>query len=330
MTLIARSWLEEKTWLVPGLVLTVLTASVAFALSPDWFNARFALDILPLWVACGGVMGAVVAFTSIAAARAASPFDQARAFITHQPGRIMVFALGLLLAGMNLIAFMALKPLLNQYVPFWAGPWFAEIDYRLFFNHDPWTLLTTLNNRPMGIFYHRGWFALILLALAIVLAARPGRDKSALLLTYFTLWSVAGPLIHALLPAAGPLFYGRLGQGPRFDGLVSVAETRQTADYLWAVYSNGYFGPGAGISAMPSMHCSTIVWMVLVFRRFAPRLFVPGLAAAALIFCLSIALGWHYAVDGLLGGAVTLGIAAGFRRLLRQRAPQSFGSPQLA
>jgi hypothetical protein len=46
--------------------------------------------------------------------------------------------------------------------------------------------------------------------------------------------------------------------------------------------------------------------MVLAIHVFARRLFVPMAAAGVLIFLLSIALGWHYAADGIVGGACAL------------------------
>ena len=217
-----------------------------------------------------------------------------------------MLAIGIVLAGLNMIAFMWAKPLLNYLVPFWADPLLADLDRLLFLGRDPWTLLSWLNATPMAIFYHVAWFALMILTLVIVLAAPPSPRKSAVMLTYFILWSVVGPLVHTLLPAAGPVFFEPLGYGSRFGALHNVSETRDVADYLWSIYAGEGFGPGSGISAMPSMHIATTVWMAIAIRRFAPRLFVPMALAGFLIFLLSIALGWHYAVDGIVGGAAAL------------------------
>jgi hypothetical protein len=134
-----------------------------------------------------------------------------------------------------------------------------------------------------------------------VLMSPPSPQKSAILLTYFLLWSIFGPLVHSLLPAAGPVFYARLGYGDAFSGLVMEPETRRLADYLWRIYSDQTFGAGAGISAMPSLHIATTGWMVIATRQFAPRWTLPMSAAGTLIFLLSVSLGWHYAVDGIFG-----------------------------
>jgi hypothetical protein len=209
-----------------------------------------------------------------------------------------------------MVAFMWTKPLLNHYVPFWADPWLAGLDRLLFLGQDPWRLLGWLNSMPTAIFYHRGWFALMIVTLLVVLSRPASPQKSAVMLTYFLLWSVIGPLIHVLLPAAGPVFYEKLGYGDAFAAIPLPEEMAQMTTYLWTVYNGAQFGPGSGISAMPSLHIATTVWMVIAFavlaRRWTWAVAVPG----TLIFLLSISLGWHYAVDGIVGGIAALGCYA--------------------
>jgi hypothetical protein len=160
----------------------------------------------------------------------------------------------------------------------------------------------------MAIFYHRAWFGLMILTLLKVLWSAPSKDKSAIMLTYFLLWSLFGPAIHTLMPAAGPVFYARLGYGGAFSGLVSAQETARLADYLWRVYSGDRFGPASGISAMPSLHIATTAWMVIAIAIFARRWLAPMVVVATLIFLLSVSLGWHYAIDGIAGAAGAVGI----------------------
>ena len=82
--------------------------------------------------------------------------------------------------------------------------------------------------------------------------------------------------------------------------------TREAAAYLWAIYSVQGFGGGAGISAMPSLHIATTAWIVMAIYIFARRWLAPVAGAAILIFLLSISLGWHYAVDGVVGAVLTI------------------------
>jgi membrane-associated phospholipid phosphatase len=182
----------------------------------------------------------------------------------------------------------------------------ADLDKMLFLGQDPWSLLTWLNSRATAFFYHRGWFALMLITLLLVLAQPPSARKSAVMLTYFLLWSIVGPIVHALIPAGGPIFFEPLGYGDRFANLVAVPETREAATYLWGIYTGEGFGPGSGISAMPSLHIATTTWMIVAVHIFARRWMAPMALAGVLIFLLSISLGWHYALDGVVGAAAAL------------------------
>jgi hypothetical protein len=231
----------------------------------------------------------------------------------------------MILTGLNMIAFMWVKPLLNYLVPFWADPYLASID-RMIFRTDPWRLLGWLNNYPMAIFYHRAWFGLMILILMKVLWSPASKDKTAVMLTYFILWSVFGPVVHSLIPAAGPIFYARLGFGNAFSDLVSAQETARLADYLWRVYSGAKFGPGSGISAMPSLHIATTVWMMIAVAIFARKWLMPMTLAAVLITMLSVSLGWHYAIDGIIGGAGAVIIWYVARVLLNLGSPAELGN----
>ena len=94
--------------------------------------------------------------------------------------------------------------------------------------------------------------------------------------------------------------------------VVSAPITTELATMLWGYYASASFGPGAGISAMPSLHIATSVWVCIAFYRTI--WFWPVAAASFLIFLLSISLGWHYAVDGFVGGAACLIIWQRIRR----------------
>lgn len=306
--------MSDREWLVPGFALTVLSGLVALTLIPDYAGIMPAIGMLPLWLVVAAIVSSFYILFALVRARVESPIEACRIFVADERQRLALCVFAVTLAGANMTTFMWTKPLLNYIVPFWADPLLADMDYVLFLGNDPWVFLGLMNTGAAAIFYHRGWFLLMILTLLIVLFARPSPAKSATMLTYFVLWSVVGPVAHCLLPAAGPIFYEQMGYGERFAGLNSVSETRDIADYLWALYSDRAFGPGSGISAMPSMHIMTTAWMIIVVATFARRLLVPMSIAAVAIFLLSIALGWHYAVDGIVGGLAAL---ACYRVLLR-------------
>lgn len=298
----------DADWLVPSAALTAALGLFVGLFLPPGFALFAIAGILPLWLAAVVGAGGIWAFVEILRmmrSGADRPSRRIIQAIQANRGRVAVAAAGTLLAGLNMASFMLAKPLLNNLVPFWADPLLAAADRHIFFT-DPWKLLAWLNSYPMALFYHRAWFALMLLGVLLVLSRAPSPAKSAMMLTYFLLWTFFGPLIHTALPAAGPVFYERMGYGSDFASIPLPYEMVRMSDYLWDAYTRGAFVPGGGISAMPSLHIATIVWVVLAVGIFARRWVVPVAAIAFLIFLLSISLGWHYAVDGLAGAAGTL------------------------
>lgn len=308
-------------WLAPSAGLTVATGAVVLSRIPDRTILLAAMSIYPAWIVAAAVISSICMFVHLVRLGVARPTLELRRMIVTDRAKAAWATLVVLLAGLNMITFMWMKTLLNFLVPFRAGPWLAQIDHMLFLGHDPWTLLTWLNFPAAGLIYHPVWFVMLILALLIVAWAPASPEKSAMLLSYFVLWSVAGPVIHVLMPAAGPLFYERLGYGSRFAGLHQLPETQEVANYLWAIYSSRRFGAGSGISAMPSMHVAMVTWATLAIAAFAPRLKIPAVGFAALIYLMSIALGWHYAVDGLVGSASAAGCYLALRTWYRRGVP---------
>jgi len=295
--------MKELDWLLPSIALTIGSALFAIMMMPNYAGIAPALTILPWWMKAAAILAALYGVYAMISARVPSPLSHVSRYFIDEWRKPAFVAPCVLLAGFNMVTFMWMKPLLNYLVPFRADPMLADVDRALFLGHDPWTLLTWLNSTPAAIFYHRVWFVLMILTLLVVLSAPASPRKSAIMLTYFVLWSVVGPLVHTLLPAAGPIFYAQLGYGDRFAGLHGVPETMALANYLWGIYAGEGFGPGSGISAMPSLHIATTVWMLIAVHVFARRWLVPMAIAGTAIFLLSISLGWHYAIDGIVGGA---------------------------
>ena len=305
--------MRERDWLVPSIVLTLLSGMFGLAMIPSYSGVLPAIGILPLWMLAAAMIGSFYGFFGMMLAREAEPVARVRRFFVQEWRTPVFLTFCVFLAGLNMTTFMWTKPLLNYLVPFWADPLLADMDRAIFLGRDPWALLTWLNSTPLALFYHRGWFALMVLTLLVVLSAPPSREKTAVMLTYFTLWSVIGPLIHTLIPAAGPIFYARMGYGDRFAAIEGVPGTQQVANYLWSIYAGEGFGPASGISAMPSLHIATTAWMIIAFHLFARRWLVPMAAVGLLIFLLSISLGWHYALDGIVGAGAALLCYRGFR-----------------
>lgn len=293
----------DTDWLIPTAVITALAASFPLLMLPNYAGLMPAVGILQQWLlfaAGAGSVAAAVAFWRSGETRSLPAF---RAWLTQRREAVGVLSWGVLLTGINMTAFMWTKPLLNKLVPFWADPLLLRVDHWLTGGHHPWRLLAGLNTEAAAWFYHVGWIVMLVATLVTVLLAAPSPRKTALLVTHSLLWSVVGPLIHCALPAGGPIFFARLGYGDHFHGLSDLSATGRVSDYLWSTYLTGTFSAGSGISAMPSLHIATTAWMLIALRVVAPRWLVPAGLAGGMIWLLSVALGWHYLTDGLVGGA---------------------------
>ncbi|PEQ14512.1 hypothetical protein B2G71_02730 [Novosphingobium sp. PC22D] len=312
--------MAEKDWIYPAIALTLGLALAALVVTPDPAGMLPNLVILPSWMLASAVVGSVYALLRMMALGVKSPIAEFVRVVREDRKWLLGTVLLVGLAGANMMAFLWFKPLLNALVPFRADPFLARADNLLFFGHDPYVFLTWLDFPGAELVYHKVWTAMMILTLLVIATRPPSPDKSAVMLGYFVLWSLVGPAIHTLMPAVGPIFYARMGYGDQFAGLVPGVETRAMADYLWAVYDAKLFGAGSGISAMPSLHVATASWMAIAFWVLARRYFAPIAALSFLIFLMSIALGWHYALDGLVGGASAVLVHLALRAWFRARA----------
>lgn len=315
--------MQERDWLIPSVVLTLVCGGVAFLAISHPAGLIAAVTIFPAWIAAAAIIGGLCILVHLAHRKVSEPFRELLRLAVVQRARLTFVTVVVMLAGLNMITFMWIKPLLNYYVPFSADPFLAHIDNILFLGEDPWRLFARLNFPTAGLIYHPAWFVMMILALIVVAWAPPSPRKSAMMLTYFLLWSLIGPLVHSLMPAAGPLFYERLGYGDRFADLQMVPETKQVADYLWLIYASKQFGAGSGISAMPSLHVTMSVWTAMALHANVRWFAVPAALFAALVFLLSIALGWHYAIDGIAGAACAIGCYRVLLAVFRARAMPS-------
>lgn len=241
--------------------------------------------------------------------------------------RLPILGVGIALASLDLYFFMWLKPQLTALHPFWADTALANVGHFLF-GKDPWRYLTFMLNEWVGMMYTPIWFTTVIASMYWLLLQAPKERRARLLVTYFLLWSVLGPIGQTFFSSAGPIFYHRIYGLPRYDELTARLPkvTRLSSDYLWDAYKRGQLAYGAGISAMPSLHVGTVTWGVLVFHREQRWLRIMSWGFAIFIAFASVALGWHYSLDGFVAIAGALGcywLAGQWVRLWQSIAAQS-------
>ena len=230
--------------------------------------------------------------------------------------RLFGGALRLAAAAFLIGSFAYQKELVAVLQPFGWDQAFADLDRFLHLGHDPYALVLAAAGTPWAITtlnaaYH-AWFFVIYFVVFVACFAPPHhRASSAFLIALVPTFAIGGNLVAMAFSSAGPVYFERLGLGDDFVPLMThLAQAAETSP-VWALdvqegLWDGYAGDGAlaGISAMPSMHVATTVLLALYAASYARWAGILLWIFAALIMVGSVALGWHYAVDGYAGALI--------------------------
>lgn len=297
----------ERQWLVPSAVMTALLGIAAVALMPAAGYERippyFSHFInWMVWAFFGAMLWLLVSVLRLQMAGVEHPTAHVRNWLLQTKARNAAMVAGMTLAGIDLLFFMWIKPEVTAVAPFWADQLYADID-KAIFGRDPWLFFRGIDLTFHAWAYSFFWFVVIIATLIWLFAQPSSKARSAALLNYFALWSIFGPIGQYFGSAAGPIFYQKIGLGDRFAelGMNIPPVTNAVSGYLWSFHVNQTPAVGAGISAMPSLHIATVAWAWLAFRVHKSKVSPLAALFALYIFALSVALGWHYAVDGLVG-----------------------------
>ena len=216
-------------------------------------------------------------------------------------GRLAFALVTILSAPLFFNAFAAWKSLIPAVHPFSMDPLLAHLDAMLH-GGAPDRLLERLPLIPLDRIYFFAWGELLVLAL-VVLA---WRAETRVLLAFLLTWILLGTVVAMAVPSAGPPYFLALTGRNDYSGLFTRLEhangvpliALQIQRNLWRVYQTGSVAAASGISAFPSMHVA--VPALLAFAAWGrSRLLSLLLGVFAMIILLSsVALGWHYAVDG--------------------------------
>lgn len=100
---------------------------------------------------------------------------------------------------------------------------------------------------------------------------------------------------------------------------------------LWRSAAAGQWSAIGGISAMPSVHLALATVTALYWSRRGRRWRVAGVLFVGAVQVGSVALGWHYAVDGYAGIAIGVGLWWGAGRLVAsKRQPRTISAESAA
>jgi hypothetical protein len=235
------------------------------------------------------------------------------------PERVAGMAIMSVLVMFFMANFSIMKDTIPLLHPFSWDQTFQHWDRFLFGGLDAWELTFATFGTPaattaINAAYNCWLFVIYMFLLGAVCGLLAKRLQLVFLYAFIFTWVVGGVVLAIVFSSAGPVYFARLGLGDDFEpqmqllrqfNEVSPVWSLTVQELLWTAYSTDK-GFISGISAMPSMHvASTVVVTMLAYR--INRVFGHAmLAFSAVIFIGSVHLGWHYAVDGLLGAAIAV------------------------
>jgi hypothetical protein len=240
--------------------------------------------------------------------------------------------------GINAIAalmifisgFSVLKGAIGIIAPFSWDAALADADRWLHFGRAPHEWMWPLLDSPSVVFAfnfaYNFWFvALIATVSTAALALNGNALRHQFFISFMLVWLLGGFFIATGFSSAGPCYFSRIGLGAEYQPLMDALEhanqtypiwALSTQDMLWSGFTGASSG-NIGISAFPSMHvASAVLFAIYASQRSVHAGFVMW-CFAAIITLGSVALGWHYAVDGYAGAVITIAIWKAVGKALR-------------
>jgi len=302
---------RELNWMMAALAVVALEYAVALAIGLT-VGFQFELPTKPYAIVTSTIAASTLllillarlAYYALTSER--HPTRRLVADIQLHAPRLFSITLAFILVGLQIAALTWLKIMLPFATGFWADPLLADTE-KLLLGRDAWMITHALFGGVTAWIdrLYVTWMPVKLIALIAVILAPLSIARARALLSYFLILAT-GSFTQYFLPSGGPIFFERLGLGPRFDAIPIKPWVATASDYLWSAYLHPNGAIGAGISAMPSMHVAIALWVSLVLRSYSRRLQWLGWAWFAAIFIGSIHLGWHYALDSIAATAIAL------------------------
>lgn len=223
------------------------------------------------------------------------------------------------------IGFFFIKSAIPRIVPFYADPFFAELDRVILMGNDAWELAHAMTPTILAgwftLIYSTVWTTLVFAFPIVVVASDPDASRvNRYIGLFFLSWIIVGNVLALVGSSVGPVYYDQLLGTDRFSGMrqsfdligysaTPMAELQAT---LWKNSGDWV----SFISAFPSMHVAIAVICAIYIRERFSRFRLIGDAFFALILLISVYSGYHYLLDGLVSLAVVLALNAALRRIL--------------
>lgn len=250
--------------------------------------------------------------------------------------QLIASGLVLLLLCPVIYYFMAIKSVIPFINPHVFDTTFAHADWLIGFGHLPQSYLRSLTTpawryQTYSAIYSAGWAGTTLSVVGYTIFRSPeSARKSRFLLAYSLNWILLGSACAIALNSGGPLFFHQYTGLTTYDTFVhhlqAMSGQKDWTSYALAQTLGGdptlgiAATPGLGISAMPSLHVATSLIVVLHawqcgrLRRLLACCYFIVMAVG------SVALGWHYVVDGITATVLGLGIWLLADRLARRQS----------
>ena len=235
----------------------------------------------------------------------------------------------LLFVALSLVlsCFTSLKTAISIVNPYYLDPLLSQFDKITHFGYYPWEITHTLFKSPwvsafVNFFYNIWIFIIWIFFVFATCQLKHPVKREQIIISVCLVWFVVGGLIAILLSSGGPVYAHRLFPNmTAYEDLMSLLHQQNeylidqksfftvwslhTQEFLWNAYASQSLSPGIGISAMPSVHVSSVTLIALSITKLNKKWGIVAWLYVAVIFFGSIHLGWHYACDGYLGALIT-------------------------
>lgn len=223
---------------------------------------------------------------------------------------------GLLAISPLLIFFCIIKSLFPVIAPFQMDAVFAGWDYALHAGYPHTYLIEWISELRLGFTLEQIYVAWFLFMFGTnfycLFFDRNDMRRKQYLWSFTLCWIFSGTVMALLLYSVGPIFYHLVhpdAANPYADLMVWLSggdagyppNTLAGSKILYAMAHDGLRPDINGPSAMPSQHVG-IAWLLALYAfRIKPLYGVLMALYTLAILLASVALGWHYAVDGYAG-----------------------------